>query len=884
MQPSKQNKSWGASKIVTYVVTVAAVAVAGLIRWQLDPLLEVRLPFATFFVAIIFSAWYGGLPHALLSTVLGSFVVMYFFIPPRFALPFMTAADLGDLAVYYIVGLSIAGFAEALRISQHGFAEQAEQVRTTLASIGDAVITTDIKVRITNMNAVAESLTEWTNANAIGQPLEKVFHILDAVTRKTLENPAIRALREGVTVGLANHTILVAKGGKEYYIDDSAAPIINKDGEVRGCVLVFKDISHRMQAEKLMRESEARKTAMFEAALDGIISISQEGTIIEFNAAAERIFGFQRAEAIGKELAGLIIPPAYRERHRKGLAQYLITHQGSVFNQRLELSAIRANGEEFPVELTVTPIPVDGPAQFTAYLRDITQRKQFEKALRESEERFRALADNIPQLAWIADADTDGQIHWFNRNWFEYTGTNLEEMRGRGWIAVHHPDHVDRVVQKFSHHVREGLDWEDTFPLRGKDGQYVWFLSRMKVIRDKSGRVVRIFGTNTDITEARRTGEELRKLTAELSEADQRKDEFLATLAHELRNPLAPIRNGLQVLGLAGDDKVTSEVVRTMMERQLEQMVRLVDDLMDVSRISTGKVELRKEIVSLATIVNNAVETSHPLVEEMRHELTIQLPEATILVDVDSIRLSQVIMNLLNNAAKYSDPGSCIQLTSERSGGVVVVSIRDTGIGIAADQIPHLFDMFSQVDHSMEKSQGGLGIGLCLAKRIVEMHGGTIEARSDGLGKGAEFLVRLPVVVENTATQLHSEEQKQVIKSNFRILIVDDNKDGAGTLSMMLKILGNDTRTAYDGEDAVNTAIAFQPDVILLDIGLPKLNGYEVCRRIREQKYGHKILIIAQTGWGQEEDRRRTREAGFDHHVVKPIEPSALVALFKRRV
>ncbi len=876
MQLSKRNTLGGVRVPVTYIVAVAAVALSGVVRWQLDPLLEDHLPFATFFVAIVVVAWYGGLRAALLATVLGFLLALYFFVPPRFSFLVNSGPDLVGLMVYFVVGVFIAGFADAMYSAKHRFAEQAERLRTTLASIGDGVITTDVHGRVANMNTVAESLTGWTNTEAMGQPLEEVFQIANERSRNSVENPATRALKDGIIVGLASQTILIAKGGAESFIDDSAAPIFSKDGKIIGCVLVFRDISQRMQAEKSLRDSESRKTAMFEAALDCIISIDKGGTIIEFNGAAERTFGFPRSEAIGKELAELLIPLAYRERHRNGLAQYLNTQQGSVFNQRLELSALRANGEEFPVELTVTPIPVDGPAQFTAYLRDITQRKQFEKALRESEERFRALADNIPQLAWIADAGTDGQVHWFNRNWFEYTGTNLEDMKGRGWIAVHHPDHVERVVQKFAHHVKEGLDWEDTFPLRGKDGQYVWFLSRMKVIRDKSGRVVRIFGTNTDITETRRTAEELRKLTAELSEADRRKDEFLATLAHELRNPLAPIRNGLQVLGLAGDSKSVSQQILTMMERQLKQMVRLVDDLMDVSRISTGKVELRKEIVSLASIVNNAVETSNPLIEQMRHKLTIQVPESTILVNVDAIRLSQVIMNLLNNAAKYSEPGGHIQLTSERIGGDVVVSVRDTGIGITTDQIPHLFDMFSQVDHSMEKSQGGLGIGLCLAKRIVEMHGGTIDARSDGLGKGAEFVVRLPVVVENAATQLKPEVQAQDMKSSLRILIVDDNKDGAGTLSMMLKILGNDTRTAYDGEDAVKAAIEFQPDVILLDIGLPKLNGFEVCRRIRQQKNGHKILVIAQTGWGQDEDRKRSRDAGFDHHLIKPVDMAAL--------
>ena len=364
-----------------------------------------------------------------------------------------------------------------------------------------------------------------------------------------------------------------------------------------------------------------------------------------------------------------------------------------------------------------------------------------------------------------------------------------------------------------------------------------------------------------------------------LKDADCRKDEFLATLAHELRNPLAPIRNGLQLLRLAEGDGETIEQSRTMMERQLEQMVRLVDDLMDVSRISRGKLELRKERVQLSKVLNSAIETSRPLIDEMGHELTVTLPAHTIVVDADATRLAQVFLNLLNNAAKYSDRGSHIQLTAERQGGDVVVSVRDTGIGIAADQLPRVFEMFSQVDRSLEKSQGGLGIGLSLVKRLVELHGGRIEAKSEGVGKGSQFIMRLPVVVDASAPQKIDEKEEGDVKSTLRILIVDDNRDSADSLSMMLKIMGNETHTAYDGEAAVAAANAFRPAVILLDIGLPKLNGYDTCRRLREQTEGKELVIIAQTGWGQDEDRHRTHEAGFDHHLVKPVDPHALMKL-----
>jgi CheY-like chemotaxis protein/two-component sensor histidine kinase len=315
------------------------------------------------------------------------------------------------------------------------------------------------------------------------------------------------------------------------------------------------------------------------------------------------------------------------------------------------------------------------------------------------------------------------------------------------------------------------------------------------------------------------------------------------------------------------------------MERQLDQMVRLVDDLLDMSRISRGKLELRKEHVHLAAVVSSAVETSRPLIDYMGHELTVTLPKQPIILDADLTRLAQVFSNLLNNSAKYMDRGGRIWLSAEREGSDVVVLVKDTGIGIAADQMPRLFEMFSQAERSLERSQGGLGIGLTLVKRLVEMHEGRVEARSEGLGKGAEFIVRLPVVVGIPEAHPSHASDQSALQSSHRILIVDDNRDSADSLAMLLGIMGNETRTAYDGQKGVEVAAEFQPNVILLDIGLPKLNGYEACRRIRKQPWGNSAVIIAVTGWGQEEDRRRSTEAGFNYHMVKPVDPQGLMKL-----
>ena len=368
------------------------------------------------------------------------------------------------------------------------------------------------------------------------------------------------------------------------------------------------------------------------------------------------------------------------------------------------------------------------------------------------------------------------------------------------------------------------------------------------------------------------------RLYEQLREADRRKDEFLALLAHELRNPLAPIRNAVQIIRLS-TEQAALEQARTLIERQLGQMVRLVDDLMDVSRISRNKLELRKEPVELSSVVQSAVETIRPLIEQMGHDLTVTLPPPPVVIEADPVRLAQVFMNLLNNSAKYTERGGHIRLTAERQGSDVVVAVKDTGIGIPADKLPTVFDLFTQVEGSLSHSQGGLGIGLSLVKRLVEMHDGSVEAKSGGLGKGSTFSVRLPVLIAHSRPHGSGEKEAAAPKSSLRILIVDDNRDNADSLGMMLRIMGNETQTAYDGEEAVAAAMAFRPDVILLDIGLPKLNGYEACRRIREHLWGDDVVLIALTGWGQEDDVRRSDEAGFDHHMVKPVNPDALMKL-----
>jgi signal transduction histidine kinase len=380
--------------------------------------------------------------------------------------------------------------------------------------------------------------------------------------------------------------------------------------------------------------------------------------------------------------------------------------------------------------------------------------------------------------------------------------------------------------------------------------------------------------------ELKRTQEALRASEEQLRAADRRKDEFLATLAHELRNPLAPIRNAVQILKAKGPPTPELEWARGVIDRQAELMGRLLDDLLDVSRVSLKKVELRTEPVELAAVCEAALETSRPVIEAGRHELSVSLPAEPVLLEADPLRLAQVLSNLLNNAAKYTEEGGRIRLSAERQGGEVVVSVQDNGIGIAREALPSLFEIFSQATPDSLRSHAGLGIGLSLVKGLVELHGGSVEARSAGPGRGSTFLVRLPVASEVRArAAVRPREVETKLPRKCRILIVDDNRDGADSLAMLLELMGNDVHTAYEGEQALELAEAARPEVVLLDLGMPKLDGYDVCRQIREQPWGRAVVLIALTGWGQEADRRRTREAGFDRHLVKPVHPADLMRL-----
>jgi signal transduction histidine kinase len=404
-----------------------------------------------------------------------------------------------------------------------------------------------------------------------------------------------------------------------------------------------------------------------------------------------------------------------------------------------------------------------------------------------------------------------------------------------------------------------------------KDGRTLVVASHWALHRDTEGGPVAVLEVNNDVTE-------LEKLQEALRDADRRKDEFLATLAHELRNPLAPLRNALHTMRLARNDLVLIEEARQLMERQLKQLVRLIDDLLDLSRISRGKIQLRRERVQLQDTIDVALETSRPHLQAAGHQVTVTVPDRPLYVAGDATRLAQVVSNLLNNAAKYTPVEGSVALQVEAVDGEVVLRVRDTGLGIPAEMLPRIFDMFTQVDRSLERSQGGLGIGLSLVRGLVELHGGSVAALSAGPGQGSEFQVRLPLLPVGEPEDVREAPTAEAggtaapPRQTRRVLVVEDHPDGARSLATLLEVLGHEVRTVFDGRGAVAEARTYLPEVVLLDIGLPGLNGYEVARQLRREPALEGVFLIAMTGWGQPEDRRRSYEAGFNAHLVKPVE------------
>ena len=676
---------------------------------------------------------------------------------------------------------------------------------------------------------------------------------------------------------------LKGSDGEFRYFLTRATPFYNKQGEIRHWFGTNTDITEIKRYEEEQSDARSRLDSILAAAEVGSWEFDPVNNAVIADRNLARMFGISPEDAQGGPIEAYLeaIHPEDRDAVTQRLSRALISQE----SYEAEYRIVQKEGS---VRWVVARGRVErddsGKAiRLPGVVVDFTAQWNVEQDLRASEEKRRLALDSARMGSWNIEVATNS-LSCDTRFREIFHGSDLPITYEEAFAALH-PDDRERVrdsVDQATQPEGPGV-YSEEYRVIHPDGSIRWVLGsgRANFIESEAGRQISsLDGTVLDITNQKKTEEDLRAFAARLSEADRRKDEFLATLAHELRNPLAPIRTGLEVLKMAKDDPVLVEEIRSTMERQAQQMIRLIDDLLEVSRITQGKLELRTCQISISDIVRSAVEAAQPFIDDSNHELTVSLPSRPIYIDGDPHRLAQVISNLINNSAKYTPGGGRIWLTVERLTNEVTISVKDTGIGIPLEMQHTIFEMFSQIDRSREVEYKGLGIGLTLVKRLIEMHGGSVSVFSEGVNQGTEFIVRLPVLANSEVEMTERSNTNEATNQGpLRVLVVDDNGAAATMLGMVVKLLGHEVRTAGDGIQAIKTAEEFLPQVIFMDIGMPKMNGYEAAKQIRKQLWGQSICLIALTGWGQDQDRLLAIEAGFDHHLVKPAEPSEIQRL-----
>lgn len=1031
------------SSWLQYLIAVGSAVVGCGIQVGIGEAVGYQYVFQALYISVLLSAWIGGFGPAVSSLATGAMLSALFLMQPYGSWSISEPQDQVGWILFVLTGLCIALMGAKLRkdrtlaedVSKQ-LREQAEWLQTTLGSIGDAVIVADVRGNVQLINEMAEMLTGWPQGEAIGQPLGQVYRIVDERTRVPVENPAELVLREGRVVTHAEHRVLIERSGKEFPIDESAAPIRNDRGPVAGVVLVFHDVTSRRKAERRLRANEERLQAALEAGqmgtwewdvptnevtwsselerlhnlepgtfggtfeafqsdihpedrarviariqetlekgkdyhveyrlqlpdanirwvesrgrvtrdesgsplrmfgvcmditrrkqteeqihlhsnvlesmLEGVMLGDQSGAIWYTNPAADRMFGYKPGELHGKHVTQLnAYPPEDNKRLVGELLQHLRKHgkwQGEFQNRRKD-------GTLFTTSARVNVLEIGGQKHWLSVQEDISERKRYEEDLlflAEASRSFSTTLDYEQTLQRIARVAVPRFADWCLVHMASPSGIP------RQLVAAHidpnkvaiaedyyrrfppNPNETTGIVEairtgepRFVEELTPDILKETTYNEEQlRILQELGLLSYIVVPLTLPDRVI---GTLSFITAeshrvfsqrdlavaedlARRAAKAIEnsRLYARLREEHRRKDEFLAMLAHELRNPLAPIRSGLELLSLSGVEHESIPVMR----EQTAHLVRLVDDLLDVSRIVQGKIRLQPKAVQLGEIITHTVEATKPMAAEQQQHIEVALPDQPVWVQGDRVRLSQCLTNLLHNAIKYTEPGGRIWVSLAQEGDQAELAVEDDGIGIEPELLPHLFDLFTQADRSLERSKGGLGIGLTLVRSLVEAHGGSITAHSGGLGEGSEFLIRLPTCEPDPAAEEPQELEELAV--HRRVLVVDDNVGAARVLGLLLHTAGGHTvEFAYDGASALAAAEEFQPELILLDIGLPEMSGYDIVRELRASDRHQHTLIVALTGYGTEEDRLRSLEAGFDDHLVKPPSLDMLTELFQ---
>jgi PAS domain S-box-containing protein len=855
-----------------YLIAVFAVAGAVALRAALNPVLGTSAPLMLLLTAPLLAAFFGGLGPGLFATAAAGLIGTYWFIPPHYVLLPPSQAEWLRFGLFVMIGTMISWLVHARSAALARLASSEQRYALAARAAHNA---------IWEWQPTIDRL-QWSDG------LRDVFgHDLDLVP------PQIDWWRESIhpddrerVVSSINAVVDWRPGdagdgqtwleeyrfrrgdGQYALVVDRGYAVRDADGRVTRMIGAVTDVTRERQADARLRESEAHLAALYRQSGAAIAEAETDGRLVACNDQYLQLVGRSRDDLLCLRVSDITHPDDMPL--NMSLFERLVT-MGESFS--MEKRYVRPGGGVVWVTNSVSLVHAPGrPPRVLAVSIEITRRKQAEEQLRASETRFRVVFERAPIGMARASFDREAFVE-VNDALCRMLGHSREELTTQPWLALTHPDDLDLDLVPFRRMAAGELDAytvEKRFIHR--DGHHVWARLSLSLVRDAAGQPEYEIAVIEDVTDRKRQQQAL-------VEADRTKDAFIATLAHELRNPLAPLRNALAVLDRSTDAQVLKRS-RSMMERQLAHLVRLVDDLLDVSRITTGKLNLDLARVEVRSIIDAAIETARPQVEAGGHRFVLEPADREIWLAGDAVRLAQVLTNLLNNAAKYSEPGGTITIATRLTDtDRVRIAVQDTGIGLTPDAMAHVFDMFSQVDQGGDRSQGGLGIGLSLARRLVEMHGGTLTAASDGPGRGSTFCVELPAAMRTTAASPVARRAAAAGKTHWRFVVADDNRDSADSLALMLRLGGHEVVTAYDGRQAIDTLRERRPDVAIVDIGMPECDGYEVARAVRREPWGRSLLLVALTGWGQPSDRQRAREAGFDHHFTKPIDPDRLDAV-----
>jgi len=710
--------------------------------------------------------------------------------------------------------------------------------------------------------------------SSLGRPFEEIWSEIWSEV-----GPLAHRALQGEASYVENMPLLMSRKGydEQTWFTFSYSPVTGDDGRIAGMYCVCTETTHSVlletareaQTQRLASLAEQRQLALDAAQLGWWQYDTATGTVTHDERYGQ-IYGLGgSAPRHVDEIRRLVYE---EDAPRLRAAAEAVVKASEPEPYAIEYRIHRPDGATRWLEARGIPSFEGSGASrvLTGYagtVADITERRMAEEVLREEEARFRLMANASPAALWLTDPD--GYCTFLSSQWYELTGQTEAQALGMGWTTATHPDDQEQGRNAFLDANEKRQAFQTEYRLRTADGSYRWAVDLGRPWYSETGEYAGMVGVVFDI-DARRRAE------GAVEEASRRKDQFLATLAHELRNPLTPISNALQLWPYIEDKPEESVRLRGMMERQVRQMARLIDDLLDVSRITRGRIDLRRERLDLSLAVHGAVEALKPFIDSNAHRLVVELPDEPVYVEADLGRLVQVFGNLLHNAAKYTAPGGEIRIVARQERDAAIVTISDNGLGIPAGMLTEVFEMFAQVDQSLGRAHGGMGIGLTLVKSLVELHGGRTEARSEGVGRGSEFEVRLPAISSGIApVALVQPLSGAPALPTHRILVVDDLTSSADTLALLLESLGQHLQVTYDGAAALEAFDAFGPEIAFIDIAMPGMDGYEVARRVRARE-SRRPLLVALTGFGQEEDRNRALEAGFDLHLVKPATIQAL--------